>query len=120
MRSNFSEFLRLHEVPKRCEIPGRDGPVGVSTVWRWALRGVRGVRLRTLLVGGHRCTTADWVSDFVARLNADERVAEQPNAHRTPIQRQRSSHRASEELLKRWDDEVGHGAAKGGHRAAEG
>jgi hypothetical protein len=42
--------------------------VHVTTAWRWALRGARGRRLRTVLIGGRR-----WIlkTDLVAFLNAD-------------------------------------------------
>jgi hypothetical protein len=38
------------------ELGKREG-VNVSTVWRWALRGVRGIRLEHFSVGGRRYTT---------------------------------------------------------------
>ena len=40
----------------------------VSTLWRWCRRGVKGVRLQTVIVGGRRYTTAPFLSDFVAQL----------------------------------------------------
>jgi hypothetical protein len=42
----------------------------LSTVWRWCLRGIRGVKLRTVIVGGRRYTTREYLNDFVAHLNA--------------------------------------------------
>ncbi|WP_442485133.1 DUF1580 domain-containing protein [Aeoliella sp. SH292] len=39
--------------------------VNVSTVWRWAQRGVRGVRLETLCIGGRRFTTNEAWGRFV-------------------------------------------------------
>lgn len=47
----------------------------VSTLWRWCGRGVRGVRLRTVIVGGRRYTTAAYVADFVAELSASPEAA---------------------------------------------
>jgi hypothetical protein len=40
----------------------------VSTLWRWCRRGVKGVRLQTVIVGGRRYTKASFLSDFVAQL----------------------------------------------------
>ena len=40
-----------------------------ATKWRWAMRGVKGVRLETALVGGQRFTTAAACARFVAALN---------------------------------------------------
>jgi hypothetical protein len=54
-------------------IPGRKPgrPLGVNTLHRWASRGVRGVTLRSRLVGGHRMTTKAWLGDFLAALNGE-------------------------------------------------
>jgi hypothetical protein len=41
----------------------------VSTLWRWCRRGVKGVRLRTLIVGGRRYTTPSFLEDFVVHLS---------------------------------------------------
>lgn len=43
----------------------------VATVWRWATRGVRGIKLRTWLSGGTRVTTPAALEEFLQRLNAD-------------------------------------------------
>ena len=48
----------------------KDGhPIHIATLHRWRLRGVRGVRLRTWLVGGVRVTTESAVNEFLERLN---------------------------------------------------
>lgn len=49
------------------ETPGRPH---LSTIHRWRLRGVRGVRLRTELVGGRRFTTRRWLREFRAACSA--------------------------------------------------
>ncbi|MBX3427933.1 MAG: DUF1580 domain-containing protein [Pirellulales bacterium] len=43
---------------------------GPSTTWRWALRGCRGAKLETFLVGGTRYTTGPAFERFVAAINA--------------------------------------------------
>lgn len=45
----------------------KEADVNVSTVWRWAQRGVKGVRLETFCVGGRRYTTREAWDRFVAR-----------------------------------------------------
>lgn len=40
--------------------------VNVATTWRWANRGVRGVRLETFALGGKRFTTREALERFVA------------------------------------------------------
>lgn len=43
----------------------------VSTCWRWVLHGVRGVKLRSVRIGGRRFVLeSDW-QEFNAALNAD-------------------------------------------------
>lgn len=64
-------------------LPGRPH---LSTLHRWRLRGVRGVRLQTCLVGGRRFTTRRWLSEFCAASTAagDELIAPptMPSANR--------------------------------------
>jgi hypothetical protein len=45
-------------------LPGRPH---ISTLHRWRLRGVRGIRLQTCLVGGRRYTTEAWIAEFIDR-----------------------------------------------------
>jgi hypothetical protein len=53
--------------------PGRGGKhVHKNTVIRWALSGVRGVKLRTTRVGGRRFTCQQWASEFLAALNGEK------------------------------------------------
>lgn len=50
-------------------LPGRPH---VSTIWRWAMRGLAGGRrLRTTLVGGQRFTSRGDLEDFIRELNGD-------------------------------------------------
>lgn len=46
------------------------GPVHVSTIHRWRLKGVRGVRLETFLRGGVRQTTREAIERFFAATTA--------------------------------------------------
>ena len=41
----------------------------LSTIWRWYLRGVRGVKLETLVVGGRRFTSVEAIERFCERLS---------------------------------------------------
>ena len=53
-------------------VPGRGGKSPhVNTLFRWAGRGVRGVRLRTRLIGGQRMTTQQWLAEFFAAINGE-------------------------------------------------
>jgi len=42
----------------------------VSTLHRWRLRGVRGIRLATILIGGYRYTSHEALERFVAATTA--------------------------------------------------
>ena len=55
----------------------------ISTIFRWASRGVRGIRLETISVGGTKCTSEEALKRFFARLDG------QPDRPEMPRQRQR-------------------------------
>ncbi len=44
----------------------------ISTVWRWSIKGTRGVKLETILVGSQRYTTKEAISRFLASLNGSQ------------------------------------------------
>jgi hypothetical protein len=100
------EFLTLTEAAKL--IPGRkEGErVSVGTVWRWSLRGLRnGIKLKSVLIGGQRCTTRQWLQDFIEAINPSASSATQATATpRTPLQRERESERARQELERLWKE----------------
>jgi len=51
-------------------IPGRTGRgVALTTLYRWALRGCRGVKLPTFLIGGCRYTSRGALNGFLAAIN---------------------------------------------------
>jgi hypothetical protein len=52
-------------------LPGRRPGcrLAVNTLHRWCVRSVRGVQLRSQLVGGHRMTSRTWLAEFLAAVN---------------------------------------------------
>ena len=46
--------------------PGRPS---ASTPWRWAKKGVGGIHLQHIRVGGRVLTTPEWVEEFIAACN---------------------------------------------------
>ena len=58
----------------------------ISSLHRWRLRGVRGHKLETILVGGRRYTSVAAIEIFIAATTAAAN-GEQPSA-RSPRQRQ--------------------------------
>jgi hypothetical protein len=73
----------------------RELDVNVSTVWRWILRGIKGHRLESALIGGKRFTSFEALSRFVAQINASP--GELPVV-RTFKQRDRAVAKAMREL----------------------
>ncbi|MEX2186169.1 MAG: DUF1580 domain-containing protein [Pirellulales bacterium] len=70
----------------------------VATLWRWAMKGIRGVRLETCLVGAMRYTSREALQRFSDRLTAADRG--EPIPTRTPRQRERAIEAAERELRK--------------------
>jgi hypothetical protein len=71
--------------------------INVSTLWRWATLGVRGVKLDTIMAGGTRATSLEAVERFFAALTAQadgEPVAAPPR----PKARQRQIEAAERRL----------------------
>jgi hypothetical protein len=58
--------------------PGLKKPPSPATLWRWALRGIRGHRLETVSIGGRRYSSREAFDRFVRSLN-ETQVADQPS-----------------------------------------
>ena len=68
----------------------------VSTIYRWRLRGIRGVKLETFLIGGRRFTSREAIERFTERITA---VANgEPSPKRTNRQRGAAISQAEREL----------------------
>ena len=81
------------------EIPSRTGRgVSVSTVWRWTLRGCKGVRLESIVCGAIRYTSREALHRFFAGTTAAADGISPPI--RTPNQRQLAIEEAERELAE--------------------
>ena len=71
-------------------------PNGISdaTMARWIQKGVKGVKLETLLIGGRRVTSREAISRFIVAQNPDDA----PVAAITATQRRKQSEAARTEL----------------------
>jgi hypothetical protein len=76
-------------------LPGRPH---ISTIHRWRLRGIRGIKLETCLIGGRRVTSAEALQRFSAAVTAAANGEPLPETARTPKQRARSIEQAEREL----------------------
>ena len=60
----FSRVPQLACIPRRRQ----DRRLHVSTIYRWHLRGIKGVRLEAIRVGGTFCTSIEALQRFFERL----------------------------------------------------
>jgi hypothetical protein len=100
------DMLTLAQVPDLLPRRARGRKLHLSTVYRWATSGCRGVVLETIQVGATRCTNREALQRFFEALTAS-RGAKGPSgtsdAARRPVlrsaaRRQRDSERAARQL----------------------
>jgi Protein of unknown function (DUF1580) len=66
----FSEtILSMSDAARRMPRLRNRRPVHVSTIWRWAFRGVKGICLETTMLGGVRVTSLEALRRFFAAIN---------------------------------------------------
>lgn len=70
----------------------------VSTLYRWATAGCRGVRLETIQVGATRCTSREALQRFFERLSAGAQIESAPGVTRSACRRARQSEAAGRKL----------------------
>jgi len=113
MRENFAyadasappaaeRLIRLADVPSLPWLPLRSGKrLSLPTVYRWAQRGLRGVKLRTVRVGSCQCTSEAWLWDFFNRLSNPAGGAGEGRPP-TPRQREDAIDNADRALERAW------------------
>jgi len=72
--------------------------VNTSTAWRWAQRGVKGIKLETFKIGGRRYTTNEAFIRFVEGTTAAANGEQPAQQARTNRQRELAVDRAEAEL----------------------
>jgi hypothetical protein len=72
------DLFSINDLPRRKWMPRRRRGKTLSkfTILRWCLHGRGGIRLRSVMVGGLRCTTDRWAQEFFQRLADPEASAE--------------------------------------------
>lgn len=107
--SAIETLISLANVPKSPELPRRRGGkrIHVSTLYRWATAGCKGIVLETIQVGGTRCTSREALQRFFERLSQPLHAgavaggnAEPSVGHRTISQRLRQSAEAGRKLVE--------------------
>ena len=91
----YSEtVLSLRDAAK--SLPGRNGrKIHISTLYRWANRGVKGIRLETVRVGGTLCTSQEALQRFCDGLSGSDIPVPKP---RESLARRRAIERAEQQL----------------------
>ena len=97
---NLSEetVISLTEAAKLLPRRRGDRVVHVATLYRWAQRGLKGIRLEIIQIGGTKCTSIEALQRFFDRLSGDS-----PNPAprvRTPRQRAAAIAAAEKELIE--------------------
>lgn len=78
-----SETLRtLPEAAKRLPRRRAGRPTNTATLYRWIAKGVRGVRLEAIRLGGGLVTSDEALQRFAERLTAPGAAAVSPTARR--------------------------------------
>ncbi|MFH1918785.1 MAG: DUF1580 domain-containing protein [Planctomycetota bacterium] len=96
---NTEEVLPFALAARR--VPGRNGKgVAVSTLFRWASRGVRGIRLEFLQTGGVMSTSTEALQRFFDALTEQTVSANGTPREPTPRERSAASEKAKRELAQ--------------------
>lgn len=75
----MQEYVTLAEAARR--VPTGSGkPVSIPTIWRWARKGVRGVRLEYVRAGRRILIRPDALDDFMRRLAEADDASTAPSA----------------------------------------
>lgn len=85
------ELIPLRGVPKRLPPRPDGGRIHISAVYRWVSRGIHGVVLESVRIGGSTYTSAEALARWAVRLTNPDATSETP----TPKQRQCSLEKLS-------------------------
>ncbi len=65
--NNPLRLIPLSEIPGF--LPLKNGKkIHLASIYRWTTKGLHGVRLKSVLLGGRQCTKFVWVEEFTERL----------------------------------------------------
>jgi hypothetical protein len=79
---------------------GKMKTICYRTVWRWAAKGLRGVKLETVCVGNQRYTTREAVQRFIDSLTAVRNEIVSPAAEERRRLNPKRMNRANREAVK--------------------
>ena len=93
-------LIPLRDTPRRLPARSSGKRVHISAVYRWIQRGIRGVRLESIRIGGTMYTSAEALQRFADALTSPGSLAYAPTATTAARDRelQRTANRLSELL----------------------
>ena len=97
----LSDAFSISKVPDHLPVNAAGRKLHRHIAFRWALRGVRGIRLRVIEVPGiGKCTTREWLADFVSKVNISRQDGCETR-RRAPTPRAPSHRKSTAEVLER-------------------
>lgn len=88
-------LVPLAEVPALLPPNRRGRRLHISVVYRWVQKGMRGIRLEAVQLGGRRVTSSEALSRFIAALTAQSALQSIAPEMRSPSARNRAVARAN-------------------------
>jgi hypothetical protein len=90
-------LIAIREVPKILPARVNGKVIHISAVYRWLLRGVRGIRLDSITIGGTTYTSTEALQRFAEQLSRTSSPASVPQATSltSPAQRRRQIDQAA-------------------------
>ncbi len=98
---SFADWFSLAEAPGLLPRRRKGRKVHVSTLYRWATVGCRGIVLETLQVGGTRCTSRESLQRFFEALSASKGSSSAHNPFNPSIRTEARRLRDSEAAARR-------------------
>ena len=90
------ELVPIRDVPKHLPPRPTGKRVHVSAVYRWLLRGIRGIRLESLKIGGTTYTSKEALQRFADQLSSP--THESSTTPATTLTRKRQIDRAAKQV----------------------
>ena len=82
IRISLEKLLTPAQAARHCR-PSDARPLAPSTIWRWHKKGISGVRLETICIGGNRYTSVEALQRFfdaVTLARSTQDAPQEPNA----------------------------------------
>jgi hypothetical protein len=96
--SELGSYFAISEVPNRIPKTSRGRRVSIATVVRWSTKGLKGIKLETIRIGGTRCTCDDALRRFFERISQSQSGRTPSPALLTATQRNRRFEAVEERL----------------------